>query len=186
MEKYWDAGAGLKKMFIASIGVVVCLVLVLVPGINLLAALAALAFAILSMVGLYQAGKDIESCKTAFMLTIAKIVVNVIGNVTQNAMISLIIALAGYVLDALVVYLVCTSVSDIIERMGENSIANKGRLIWKLYLGGFIVTVVLSLLMVIPSLSGITVVINIAVTLLSVAVMVLYTIFLYQSSNILQ
>lgn len=186
MEKYLDAGAGLKKMFIASIGAIICLVLLLVPGINILAAVATLVFAVLSMVGLYQAGKDIDGCKTAFMLTIAKIVVNAVGNVGQSAMLALILTLAGYVLDVLVVYFVCTSVSEALERMGQSSVADKGRTTWKIYLGCYVVMIVFAVLMVIPSLLGVALVVSLAATILSVVAMILYMIFLYQSSNALQ
>lgn len=186
MEKYLDAGAGLKKMYIASAGSIVCLVLLLVPGINLLAAFATLVFGILSIFGLWQAGKDIEGCRTAFMLTIAKLVVNAIGNVSQSVMLALIITLAGYILDVLVVYLVCTSVSQVVERLDQNSVAEKGQLTWKIYLGCYVVVVVLAVLMVIPSMLGIAFVVSIAATILSIVAMVIYTIFLYQSSNILQ
>ncbi len=44
MENYPNAGAGLKKMFIASAGAIVCAVLAFVPLINILAAIAALVY----------------------------------------------------------------------------------------------------------------------------------------------
>lgn len=186
METYLDAGAGLKKMFIASIGIVICTVLLIVPGINLVAAVATIVLGILSLVGLYQAGKDIEGCKKAFMLTIAKLVLSGLGNVAQSIMMTLIVSLATYIVDVLVVYLVCTSVSEITEKLGQSSVADKGRLTWKLYLGCYIAVIVLAVLMVIPSLLGVALVAGLATTLFSVVAMILYTIFLYQSSNALQ
>ena len=66
MQDLQNAGSGLKKMFIASIGAVVCTVLLIIPIVNILAMIGALVFAIISLVGLNEAGKDIEGCKTAF------------------------------------------------------------------------------------------------------------------------
>ena len=71
------ASKGLKKMFIAQIGGTVCIVLAVLPLINIVAVIAALAFSILSIVGLYEAGRNIDGCKTAFMLTIANMALSV-------------------------------------------------------------------------------------------------------------
>ena len=54
-----EAGQGLKKMFIAMIGSIV--------------------FMVISIVGLNQAGKEIEGCKTAFILTIVTLIVSIVG-----------------------------------------------------------------------------------------------------------
>jgi len=88
MGNYQNAGAGLKKMFIASLGAVICTVLMIIPLINIIAAIAAIVFAVLSIVGLYGAGKDIEGCKTAFIITIINLVVSVLGNVFSSGVFS--------------------------------------------------------------------------------------------------
>ena len=75
MNNYPNVGAGLKKMFIAQIGIIVCTVLAIIPIINIIAGIGAIVFAVISIVGLYGAGKDIEGCKKAFIITIVNIVI---------------------------------------------------------------------------------------------------------------
>lgn len=187
MESYWDAGAGLKKMFIATIGAIICSVLLLVPDINIFAAIAALVFSVLSVVGMYQAGKDIEGCKRAFVLMIVRVVVRAIGNVVQNSMLAMIFTVADTVLDVLVVYYVCTSVSDVLERKCVQSVADKGRLAWKINLACEIVMILFAILAVVPSRpGGITLVVSLAAVVLPIIALIIYVVFLYQSSNALQ
>ena len=118
MGNLQNAGAGIRKMFIASVGTIICTVLVIIPIVNIIAAIGAFVFAILSMVGLYGAGKDIEGCKKAFSLTIANIIVSIVGSFFKAGFLSVIVAIAGYVLSFLVVYLVCTSVAEVMNQLG--------------------------------------------------------------------
>ena len=76
---YANAGAGLRKLFIAQIGSVVCNVLLVIPLINLAGAIGALVFLILSLIGLNEAGKDIDGCKKAFQITIEQLALTVIS-----------------------------------------------------------------------------------------------------------
>lgn len=65
MEKYPNAGAGLKKMFIASVGSMICLLFTLVQFADIFSAVILLVFdmfnryvlTILTLVGLYQMDK---------------------------------------------------------------------------------------------------------------------------------
>lgn len=63
MGNYQNAGAGLKKMFIAEIGAIICTVLMIIPIINIFAAIALLVFGIISLVGLYGAGRISQAVK---------------------------------------------------------------------------------------------------------------------------
>lgn len=180
-----NAGAGLKKMFIASVGAVVCAVLVIIPVVNILAAIAAFVFAILSMVGLYGAGKDIEGCKKAFTLTIVNIVVSAVGSFLQSGFLGVIVSIVGYVLSFLVVYLVCTSVSEVMNQIGAADVAQKGESVWKINAGCYGVLIVVAILAKIPVLSVIAGVAAVIVAIISLVASVLYMIFLNKSSKAL-
>lgn len=185
MENLQNAGAGLKKMFIASVGAVVCAVLVIIPIVNIIAAIGAFVFAILSMVGLYGAGKDIEGCKKAFSLTIANIIVSVIGAFFKSGILSALVAIVGYVLSFLVVYLVCTSVSEVMNQIGAAEVAKKGETVWKINAGCYGVLVLVAILGQIPVLSVIAGVAAIIVAIISLVASILYMIFLNKSSQAL-
>ncbi len=104
--QYTNAGPGLKKMFIAQIGSVICSVLLIIPLINLIAMVGVLVFLIISLIGLYQAGKDIGGCQKAFQFTIAQLVLSVISNFAGSGFIGTIVSVAYSVTGFLVTYFV--------------------------------------------------------------------------------
>lgn len=183
MENLQEAKAGLKKMFIAQIGSVACVVLVLIPIINIIAALATLVFLVLSIVGLYQAGKDIEGCKTAFMLTIANLVVNVLKSFLGTGIVGVILNLAQIVISLAVIYFVCTSVSEVMNKIGSSDVAKTGHTVWMINLICSIATAVITILALIPVLNVIAGFAGYIVAIVSLVGSVLYMIFLYKSSN---
>ena len=95
MGNYQNASGGLKKMYIAELGAIVCAVLSIIPLVNVIAAIAAIVFMVLSIVGLYCAGKDIPGCQKAFMVTIISLVVSVFKAIFKTGILSAIFAIAG-------------------------------------------------------------------------------------------
>ena len=73
------------------------------------------------MVGLFGAG-----CKTAFTITIIRIVVDLIGNFFKTGFMNALFTIASDVLSLLVVYYVCTSVAAAMNQIGAADIAQKG------------------------------------------------------------
>lgn len=181
MENLQNAGAGLKKMFIASIGAIICSVLLFIPIINILAAIGALVFGILSLVGLYTAGKDIAGCKTAFTITIINLVVSILGNIFKTGILGSIVTIAGYVLSLLSVYYVCTSVAEVMNSINAGDVAQKGYTVWKINLVCYIVDIVIAVLALIPVLNVIAGVAAIIVAIVSLVASILYMVFLNQS-----
>ncbi len=131
MGNYENAGAGIKKMYIASMGSLICVVLLIIPVLNILAAIAALVFMVMSMIGLNQAGKDIDGCRTAFGLTIVSLVLSVISVLFQSGAMHVIIQIAGYVIGFMIAYLACTSISEVMIRIGDVDAAHSGEIAWK-------------------------------------------------------
>lgn len=186
MGNLQNAGAGLKKMFIASVGAVVCTVLAIIPIVNILAAIGAIVFMVMSMIGLYQAGKDIEGCKTAFTLTIVNLILSIVGALFKNGFMGTIITIAGYVLSFMVTYLVCTSVAGVLKQIGAISAAQKGETAWKVNAVCYVILILVSIVAWIPILGWLTGILGgIAVLVLSLIAGILYMMFLSQSSKAL-
>ena len=86
MSNYLKAGKGLKNMFIATVGAIICQVLLVIPFpfVNSIAMVATMVFTILNLMGLWTVGEDIAECKKAFWFTILGWVVNSIANAANN------------------------------------------------------------------------------------------------------
>ncbi len=176
MENLQEAKAGLKKMFIAQVGSVACVVLMLIPIVNLIAALATLVFLVLSIVGLYQAGKDIEGCKTAFMLTIANLVVNVLKSFLGTGSVGTLLTMAQAALNLAVIYFVCTSVSAVMNKIGSSDVAKLGNTVWIINLIAILASVLLLFFALFPTM-------NVIASCIPLIGTVFYMLFLYKSSN---
>lgn len=186
METYQNAGPGLRKMFIAEVGAIVCTVLMFIPIVNLLAAIGALVFMIISLVGLNAAGKDIEGCKTAFIFTIVNLVINVLSSFLKNvAVIGTILSIAQSIISLLVIYYVCTSVSDVMNKTGHADVAQQGNTVWKINLVCYIVEIAITILALIPVLGVLAVITSAVVGIVSLVAGILYMIFLNKSAQAL-
>lgn len=181
MGNYQNAGAGLKKMFIAQIGAIICGVLAVIPVINILAAIGILVFMVISLVGLNGAGKDIAGCKTAFMITIINMVVSVLAAFFKTGIVGTIISIAGEVLSLLIIYFVCTSVAEALRQIGANDAADKGITVWKLNLVCYIILIVVQILVNVPVLAIIAGVVAIITGIVSLVASILYMVFLNKS-----
>lgn len=186
MQNLQEAKAGLNKLFIAQIGAIACVILALIPVVGLVAGLAAWVFIILGILGLWQAGKDIEGCKTAFMLTIAGLVVVVLHTFLQTGILGTILALADTLLDLAVIYFVCHSVGEVLTKNGSNDVAKLGNTVWLINLVCALVSVVVVILALIPVLGAVIAGIgSFLVAIASLVGGVLYIMFLYKSSKAL-
>lgn len=187
MQNLQEAKAGLKKLFIAQIGAVICSVLGQLPVISLVAGLAAWVFIVLTLLGFWQAGKDIEGCKTAFTLTIVNLVVSLLSVIfSKSVLFGTILSLAITVINLAVTYFVCTSVSDVMTKNGSADVAKLGHTVWIINLVCALVTVVLVLLAFIPLLGAVLAAVGgILTAIASLVGGVLYIIFLYKSSQAL-
>lgn len=185
MEYYYNAGPGIKKMYIASIGIVICLVASLLPFISIFAIVAMLVLAILNMIGLYQAGKYISGCRTAFILTIANIFVGIIEKFFEGTFLESIIGIGGAVLEILIVYYMCTSIAEVMNQIGADSVAQKGYTVWKITLVCNIVMIVFGVLVIIPGFQGIALIGILLSTIAMLVAAILQMTFLSQSAKAL-
>ncbi len=183
---YANAGAGLRKLFIAQIGSVVCSVLLVIPLINLAGAIGALVFLILSLIGLNEAGKDIEGCKKAFQITIVQLALTVISIFTGSGILDTLVSAAVIITGFLSTYFVCSSVAAVLRTCSHDDIAAKGELVWKINLICYAARILVSLLSRIPLLNILAFPASIVVPIASLIAGILFIVFLYNSSEVLQ
>ena len=181
MGNYQNAGAGLKKMFIAEVGTIICAVLMIIPIINIFAAIALLVFGIISLVGLYGAGKDIAGCKTAFILTIVQLIVSFISGLIKTGVLHTVFNVANYVFGLLIIYFVCTSVAEVMNQVGAADISNKGLTVWKINLVCYIILIVTNIVAAIPVINIVAAVVSIITSIVSIVADIIYMIFLNQA-----
>lgn len=190
MNQYSVAGAGLKKMFIAEVGALVCTVLALIPIIGKIAGIGSFVFLIIGLVGLYGAGQQIDGCKKAFTLQIAVLVGSILLSILGAVLVVaapavgvIFIAALGIavaVVSFLAIYYICTSVSEVMTKVGDADAAKTGETAWKVMLACKIVSIVATLLAFVPLLSDM---IDIASAIVGVVGSAFYIIFLNKSSN---
>lgn len=189
MSNYPNSGKGLKNMFIAAVGAIVCAVLMVIPFVNIIAAVAALVFTILSLVGLWTVGKDIPECKMAFWFTILSSVLTSIANGVNNAsatgtsVIGTLLSVAGSALSLAVTYYVCTSVGAALRTFGAEEAAASGDKAWKIVLWTTIASIVASILCLIPVLNIIGALLAVIAAIAAIVGLVFYMIFLSKASK---
>lgn len=184
MNQYSNAGAGLKQMFIAQVGAIICTVCAIIPIINIIAMIGAIVFVVISLVGLYNLGKDIEECKMAFILTIVGAIVNLLASLLAAVpVVGALLSIAHSVISLLVVYFVCIPVSKVLSQIGATDAADMGQVVWKLNLVCYAASIVCSILALIPVLSVIGLLISIFVLIAALVGGIMYMVFLYKSYN---
>ena len=168
-----------KKCLLHRSAFIICSVLSVFPIINLLATVASIVLSIIYLVGLYNAGKDINGCANAFVLSIISLVCNIISSLTSFNVLSV----AAAVLTFMVTYQVCTSVSDVVGSRGHNDIASLGKSTWIVFLIGSILNVVVAIVaVVIPFADVIIVGMSVVSTMVQIIVQLFYATFLSRSS----
>lgn len=186
MEQFQNAAQGLKKMFIAQVGVIICTVIALIPVIDVVGVIGSIVFSIISLVGLNQAGKDIGGCKSAFTFTIAQIIVNAISNFFDDGIVKSIFSIAVTILSLMIIYLVCNSVSSVLSGIGYQDIADKGMTVWKINVICCIISVIVDIITLLPFIGPVLAVIGaVIIAIISVVGEILYMIFLNSSSKAL-
>ncbi|MGN0656147.1 MAG: hypothetical protein ACI4KR_05090 [Ruminiclostridium sp.] len=183
---YPNAAKGLKMMFWAEIASIIAVVFTVIPLIGIIGYLAAIACGVISIVGVYTAGKDNEGYKKAFMFTIISLIGSVIGACLAfipvvGTILASLISIACSILDLLVTYYIITTSANILRGIGANAIADKGMNVWKIVMICTIAGVIISLLSIIPIISIIAGVLGIFVGIAELVAAILYLIFLYNS-----
>ena len=186
MSNYLKAGKGLKNMFIATVGAIICQVLLVIPFpfVNSIAMVATMVFTILNLMGLWTVGEDIAECKKAFWFTILGWVVNSIANAANNlsatgtSVIGTLFSIGGSALSLAVTYYVCISAASALRSFGAEEAAASGDRAWEIALWTTIASIVASVLCLIPILNIIGALLAVIATIAALVGMVFYMIFL--------
>ncbi len=131
MRNYPNAGDGLRKIYYATIGSIICSLVTLVPGAKFFAAIGVLVCAIVTMVGFWQAGKDIEGCKIAFVLQICSVAIGIIVNFVN---LPVALDIIGEFLPLIAICLMCYSVSQLMRELGATDVAKQGMIAMFVYI----------------------------------------------------
>lgn len=189
MNSYFDAQSGLKKLFVGTVGSLVCSVFSQIPVLGMATAVGSLLFTVLAVYGLYQAGNDIEGCKRAFVLYVVEFVIQLLeaafAFMTIAAAVSTVCGIVQALLDMTIIYLVCTSVSEVLIKKNYIDEAKSGKTVWMITVIAYIIGIVATLIGIIPVLGIIAVPIAFIVAIAKIVAGILYLIFIYKSSQAL-
>ena len=170
----------LKWLFIAEILVIVG------AFIPLLGAIVIIVGFVMNLVALYSASKHDSGYNTAFILSIAGIVVGVITLfVDSESIIATLLSIVSSVLSLGILYYVCITTVKQLEAVGNTYVAAKGTTVWNLNLICTVVSVILTVLCLIPLLNIIAAALLVVVAIVELVAGILYLIFLYKSYNAL-
>lgn len=180
MTNYPKAAEGLKLLFIAEIVSILGALLSLVPFVGVILLIVA---QVLILLGLYKASGDDSGYQTAFIITIVNLVVSVIGIFAGGAF-ATILNVASAILDLAVVYYVVNTTGNLAHSMGNDVLSSKGKTVWGLYLACTIVSVIITLLSLIPLLGSLlAVALGVILLIVQLIAYILYLIFLNKASQ---
>lgn len=182
MRKYPNAAEGLRLMFIAQIVMIVGTVLALVP---ILGSIIIIAGGIVNLLGLYKAQTDDNGYQMAFYVSIAGIVVDVLRGIVGEGVLYTLLGIVASVLGLAVVYYVCITTSNLLHSIGEETLADKGVTVWRIYLAVGIVSIVCRVLSFVPVLNVLAMAVSVVAAIAQLVGYILYLIFLNGSSKAL-
>ncbi len=176
MNRYPNASEGLKLLFYAQILIIVGTLLSLVPIVG---SLIALIGGILNLVGLNRAGQDDEGYRTAFILSIVSIAVNVLSSFAgSEGILASLLSIVSTLLSLGIIYFVCITTSNLLHSVGAEALSQRGITVWKINLICTVVSVALIVRMFVPVLNVLAAMGAIAVAIAEIVGYVLYMMFL--------
>lgn len=131
-RNYGAIGRGLRLVFIGHI----FYILSIFPWIGLIGV-------ILVLAGLFQAGKGEPGMQPAFWCCAGEVLATLFYALSPGDMLAILTSALG----VLVIYFVCAVSSRLLEELGNTQTARWGRTVWKIYLAGTAVTVLLPLVL---------------------------------------
>ena len=187
MQPYKNAASGLKNMFLAEIGAIICSVIAVIPFLEFIGIIGSLVFLVISLIGLNSAGQDIEGCRSAFTLTIVQLIVSAVSGFFGSGFLGAILAIVNDILALLIVRAVFLSVADVMDSLGHHETAGKGRTVWQINLVCYVIAIIFSVIAIIPLLGIVLAAFGGLITgILSLIASILYMIFLSKSYKALE
>ena len=180
---YPNAAAGLRLMFLGQILLIADTLLVWIP---LVGPLLAIAGAVIEMAGIYRAGSDDENYRGALVFAALALVLSVVaGFLDQEAFLRSLLMAAGEICNLLMVYSVCTTTSNLLHSIGQEELSQRGGTVIKIYTACTAISIVCGVLGIIPIINIAAALVNGISGLVMVAGYVMYLLFLNGSSKVL-
>lgn len=182
---YPNATHGLERVYQSQVIALVAAVLMIIPVINILAAIALIVSLVLYMIGINEAGKDDESYKTAFTLIIVQLVISVLNSLIGGVIFDLV----NEALALAVLYFVCITTNKLLKNIGaDGRITDRGVVVWKINVICTIVEVVCTLLALIPSasLQLLAAVVTLVTAIAQIVGSILYILYLRDATTALK
>lgn len=179
---YRRAAEGLRLVFIGQLLILVGLVLIWVP---LLGSLLAIAGMVAEIVGLYQAGDDDKGYHTAMIFVIIGLVVNLLSGFITWSIVGSLLGAVGELMSLMGTIQVCTTTSLLLHAAGNEQLSRRGNTVMKLYVACTLVSVMCGVLSVVPIIGALAKLVNLVSDIVQAVGYVLFLLFLYNSSKAL-
>lgn len=178
MNRYPNAAEGLKLIFYSQIVSIIGTLLAVIPLVGVILILVA---GVMNLMGLNKAAADDDGYRTAFQLTIAAVILKLVGVfVLPN-----LLGQAASILSLAVLYFVCTTTARLLRSVDQHDLADRGELVWKINLVCTVVSVVCYILAYIPVLNVLAAIVAVVVAIVSLVGAILYLLFLSKSYKVL-
>ena len=148
MYEYGLAGKGLRTMYIGEVVSLCSLVAVfLVPALGLIGVLIG---GIMILMGQNRAGPAHDGYRTAMVLFVVNIVINILKFCTGNSPFTDVLDIIGNIISCAETYYICRASSELLSAKGDYELAGRAEEIWKVSVGCYVVSVVCVLVAWIP------------------------------------
>lgn len=187
-EVYDQAGKGLWFLFLSAILSLAAAIVGFIPLLGDLVGLVLMvaAFA-LNILGPYVARDSHPFFRYAFYASIAAAVLDVLGEVVPDeGLLSGLVNLAASLAGLALVYFICTAAGDLLREKGDETLANRADLLWKLQAGCTVVVFASLLVAWIPVLNVLAALAALVVAIVAIVVGIMQVIFYYNAAGSLR
>ncbi len=176
MMKDMTVSKALKWIFIAQI----LGLFAWVPVVGLILAIVGF---VMNLLALHGASKLEAGYHTAFILSVAGIVVSIIAIFANKGVLGSIVSIISTIISLGIIYYIINTTNGLLRSGGHEDIAVRGDKVWKINLYCTIAAVVLTIIAVIAPVLG--VILSVVVAIVEIVGYVLYLIYLNKSYNVL-
>lgn len=186
MSNYPAAALGLKIMFWAEIISIAASLFSAIPLIGIVGSSVSVVCFVVTILGVYIAGRDDEGFKKAFILTIIALASSLVSLVFGfipfiGEFLSSIMGVIAAVFGLIVKFYIITTIAGILRSVGEDAVADKGKTVWIIVMICTAADAVISLLVLIPALKIMADLLTAVFAAVEIVGSVLYLIYLYNS-----
>lgn len=199
---YPNAAKGLKMIFTGQILSIIGMVLTVLGAamtvasmlaggsgavgiVAILGLIAVIAAYVMEIVGLNKASSDDANYRIALGAAIAALVVSILSNVIPSDFISTLLSIVTTLLNFVVVNSVCQTSGNLLHSLGNDTLANRGATVSKIYFICTIVSVVCTVVGTIPFLNDLSSLVSLVAAIVALVGYIMYLTFLSSGSKAL-